>query len=101
MRRVGFTVGMVLGFAATLGVVSSGLVGCERPAVQHVELEPGTFIAVVTLADRIEELGLTSARLFWDGEDEPVILEYTSADDGERYRVEYTIVDQELQPHGG
>ena len=101
MRRIGFTVGMVLGFAATLGVVSSGLAGCERPAVQHVELEPGTFIAVVTLADRIEDLGLTSARLFWDGEDKPIIIEYTSADDGERYRVEYTIVDQELQNHGG
>ena len=101
MRRASFAFGMVLGFAATLGVVSSGLAGCERPAVQHVELEPGTFIAVITPEENIEKLGLTSARLFWDGEDEPVLLEYTSADDGERYRVEYTIVDQELEPHGG
>lgn len=45
------------------------------------------------------QLGLTSARMFWEGEDQPIVIEYTSADDGERYRVEYTIVGEELQSH--
>ena len=93
MRRLLLAAGAALGFVATLALASSGLVGCDDPEIVHVELEPGTFIIVFTDEQVIARIGLSSARLTWGGEEAPVVIEYTSADDGARYRAEYTVID--------
>ncbi|HEY8375700.1 MAG TPA: hypothetical protein VIK91_04385 [Nannocystis sp.] len=90
----------MVGFVAALVVLTSSLAGCDPPEPEHVELAPGTFISVITYENHVAQLGLTSARMFWEGEDQPIVIEYTSADDGQRYRVEYTIVGEELELHG-
>ena len=99
MRHICLFLGVLGGFAATLSVASSGLTGCGHPPeVEHVELEPGNFSAIIP-EGMVDILGFTSLRLFWEGPEAAVVLEYVSADDDESYRLEYTIVGEELDEH--
>lgn len=93
MGRIILASGAALGFVATLALASVGPAGCGDPEIVHVELDPGTFVITFNDPQVIAKIGLTSARLTWDGEEAPVVLEYTSADDGARYRAEYAVVD--------
>lgn len=101
MRRIWFFLGTACGFVAAAAIASSAATGCVfQGEAEQVELEPGTFSAVI-LPESVGKLGFTSVRMTWSDPDMPVILEYVSADDARSYRVEYTIVGEEKEGHAG